>query len=104
MTDEEYESINIDTDESIPMEAHVKWLEFYKEQLRVRDEWYKNLDNQQWKMWIDTRNMRQFLEGYTESLDNIHIAIEELHQRLDDIGAEPRQQPTQPRRRRYGFE
>ena len=99
-----YDSIDIDVDENIPMEANVQWMDFYKEQLKVREEWYKNLDKEQWAMWIDTRNMRQFLEGFTESLDQIHNSIEELHIRLDDIGAAPRPKSTENTRRKYKYD
>ena len=99
-----YDSIDIDVDESIPMEAHVQWMDFYKEQLKVKDEWYKNLDKEQCAMWIDTRNMRQYLERNNDILEQIYNSIEELHLRLDDIGAAPRPKATENTRRKYKYD
>ena len=99
-----YDSIDIDVDESIPMEAHVQWMDFYKEQLKVKDELYKNLDKEQWAMWIDTRNMRQYLERNNDILEQIYNSIEELHLRLDDIGAAPRPKATENTRRKYKYD
>ena len=51
---------------------------FWKNEASVREKHYKELDAEQWAMWINTRNMRQFLDGNNEVLERITIALEDI--------------------------
>ena len=59
-------------------EPSCKSCELLKKELTVREKWYKELDAEQWAMWIDTRNMRQFLDGFNESLERINSALDAI--------------------------
>ena len=48
---------------------HCEGCKFWKNEADVRLEWYKNLDKEQWAMWINTRNMREYLERQNDILD-----------------------------------
>jgi len=66
----------------ITVNAHCENCEFLKKELTVREKWYKELDAEQWAMWIDTRNMRQFLDGSNEALERINTALEAIEFRF----------------------
>ena len=51
---------------------------FWKNEASVREKHYKELDAEQWAMWINTRNMRQFLDGFNEALERINTALDAI--------------------------
>mgnify|MGYP001228730412 CR=1 FL=1 len=51
---------------------------FWKNEVSVREKYYKELDAEQWAMWINTRNMRQFLDGFNEALERINTALDAI--------------------------
>ncbi len=56
--------------------------ELLKKELTAREKEYKELDAEQWAMWINTRNMRQFLDGNNEVLERITTALEDIEFRF----------------------
>ena len=62
----------------ITTNTHCESCEFLKKELIVKETEYKELDAEQWAMWINTRNMRQFLDGNNEVLERITIALEDI--------------------------
>ena len=55
---------------------------FWKNEASVREKHYKELDAEQWAMWIDTRDMRQFLGGFNEALERINTALDAIEFRF----------------------
>ena len=66
----------------ITANAHCESCEFLKKELIVKETEYKELDAEQWAMWINTRNMRQFLDGSNEALERINTALEAIEFRF----------------------
>ena len=63
---------------SMPVENDCEWCPILKEELKVRDAWVKHTDDEEWAMWIKTRDMRSFLNSFIESLEEIHARLDEL--------------------------
>jgi len=59
---------------------HCEGCKFWKNEADVRLEWYKNLDKEQWAMWINTRNMREYLERQNDILEQISDRLEKLEE------------------------
>ena len=59
---------------------HCDGCKFLKNEADVRLEWYKNLDKEQWTMWINTRNMREYLERQNDILEQISDRLEKLEE------------------------
>ena len=62
----------------ITTNTHCESCEFLKKELTGKETEYKELDAEQWAMWINTRNMRQFLDGNNEVLERITTALEDI--------------------------
>ena len=62
----------------ITTNGHCESCEFLKKELTGKETEYNELDAEQWAMWINTRNMRQFLDGNNEVLERITTALEDI--------------------------
>lgn len=56
--------------------------EFYKNQMKTYGEWAKATDDEQFRMFIQTRDMRQFLNGFTEAVNEIHERLGQIEESL----------------------
>ena len=55
---------------------------FWKNEAEVKTRLAEAADNEQLDMWIRTRDMREFLDGFNEALERINTALDAIEFRF----------------------
>tara|TARA_R100000687_G_C6403323_1_gene142951 strand:+ start:580 stop:885 length:306 start_codon:yes stop_codon:yes gene_type:complete len=55
---------------------------FWKNEAEVKTRLAEATDNEQLDMWIRTRDMREFLDGFNEALERINTALDAIEFRF----------------------
>ena len=66
----------------ITTDADGEWSAFWKNEAEVKTRLAEATDNEQLDMWIKTRAMREFLDGFNEALERINTALEAIEFRF----------------------
>ena len=62
--------------------ANGEWSAFWKNEAEVKTRLAEVTDNEQLDMWIRTRDMREFLDGFNEALERINTALDAIQFRF----------------------
>lgn len=66
----------------ITTDADGEWSAFWKNEAEVKTRLAEATDNEQLDMWIRTRDMREFLDGFNEALERINTALDAIEFRF----------------------
>ena len=66
----------------ITTDADGEWSAFWKNEAEVKTRLAEAADNEQLDMWIRTRDMREFLDGFNEALERINTALDAIEFRF----------------------